>query len=75
MSGEGFEKYAAGSKRYGGGRDAPNLGMVSKLGYRERDRKYQTQQKNNAILRRLKASQKGNTMNADWLSYPYGRMG
>lgn len=60
-----FKKYAAGSKIYGGGRSFPTMGPVDKLGYRERDRK--TRLKRNAMLRRLKAKQKGRFMDSDVL--------
>lgn len=80
MSGEGFQKYAAGSKTYGGGRPMPTIGPVDKMGYRERDRKYAarknaTGQHLNAIKRKLQADQSGNQMSAAWLNYPYGKMG
>ncbi len=55
--------YAAGDKIYGGGRDAPNLGPVNPLGYRERDLKYQARR--DAMLRRMKAMQSGNMMSPD----------
>lgn len=50
-----FNPYAAGNKLYGSGRYNPTSGPVNKTGYRERDRK-------NAVLRRLRALQKGNVM-------------
>lgn len=55
-----FNPYAAGIKHYGSGRSFPTMGMVDKLGYRERDLQ-------SAVLRRLKAMQKGNYMNPDAL--------
>ncbi len=63
FQGKQFLPYAAGDKIYGGGRDAPNLGPVNPMGYRDRDLKYQARR--TAILRRLQASQKGNYMSAD----------
>jgi hypothetical protein len=63
-----FNKYAAGRKVYGGGRDAPNIGPVGGdgvLGYKTRD--LQLQARKNAMLRRLKAQQSGNYMSPDWL--------
>lgn len=63
FQGKQFLPYAAGDKIYGGGRDAPNLGPVNPMGYRDRDLKYQARR--TAILRRLKANQQGNYMNAD----------
>lgn len=61
--GKQFLPYSAGDKIYGGGRDAPNLGPVDPLGYRERDLKYQARR--TAIQRRLKAIQEGNFMSPD----------
>lgn len=63
-----FQRYAAGAKLYGSGRTNPTMGPVDKLGYRERDRK--TKAKRNALLRRLKAQQKGNYMSSDYLRGP-----
>lgn len=69
-----IEQYGVGKKRYGmAGRTAPNLGAVSgqgRMGYKERDRR--TQMRRNALLRRMKAKQKGKFMNPDVLR---GRMG
>jgi hypothetical protein len=61
----GFNKYAAGAKVYGGGRSNPTSGPVDPLGYRIRDR--QTAARRNALLRRMKAQQRGNYMSADYL--------
>lgn len=36
---DGFNKFAAGRKIYGGGRPMPTIGPVDKSGYRERDAK------------------------------------
>lgn len=69
----GFNSYAAGSKIYNGGSSAPNIGPVDQMGYRERDLKYKTRQRNTAILRRLQARQKKNYMSSDNLSSPQGR--
>lgn len=69
----GYNKYTAGSKVYNGGSSQPNLGPVDPAGYRERDLKYKTQQRNNAILRRMQARQKGNYMSSANLSAPVGR--
>jgi hypothetical protein len=63
-----FNSYAAGNKVYGGGRSAPNIGPVDKLGYRERDLKAKA--KRNAMLRRLKAGNSGKFMSAPWLGGP-----
>lgn len=68
--GTSFNKYAAGSRRYGGGRDAPNIGPSDKTGYRERDAKAKLRR--NAMLKRMKAANKGNLMSADYLD-PKGR--
>lgn len=62
---DGFNKYAAGRKQYGGGRSMPTVGPVDKKGYKIRDR--QTQTRRNALLRRMKASDKKNYMSSDWL--------
>lgn len=41
IGGGGFNNFAAGNKRYGAGRIAPNVGPVAnKAGYVARDRKY-----------------------------------
>lgn len=69
----GFNPYAAGSKIYNGGSSAPNIGPVDKMGYRERDLKYKTRQRNNAILRRLQARQSNRYMSSDNLSAPLNR--
>lgn len=63
-----IQPYGVGKKLYGSGRSNPTMGPVDKLGYRERDRK--TKAKRNAMLRRLKAQQKGNYMSADYLRGP-----
>lgn len=61
-----FQRYAAGKKRYGAGRTAPNIGPVAdKLGYRQRDNRLRT--KRNAILRRMKAKQRGAFASANYL--------
>lgn len=55
--------YAVGNKIYGGGRSAPNIGPVDRLGYRERDAV--SGARRDAVLRRLKAVQGGKTGSAD----------
>lgn len=63
-----FNKYAAGRKVYGAGRDAPNVGPVGAagaVGYKERD--LQMKARKNAMLRKLKAQQSGRYMSSDWL--------
>lgn len=58
---KGFNTYAAGTKRYGGGRSMPNIGPVSGMGqggYKERDNKARARKA--AILRRLKGQMSGN---------------
>lgn len=60
-----FNAYAAGRKVYGGGRDAPNIGPVDPLGYRERDR--QIAARKAAIIKRMKAIQRGKYMSSDYL--------
>lgn len=66
--------YAAGSKTYRGMSSAPNIGPVTNTeGYAERDLKYKTRRKNNALLKRIKAKQQKRYMSADYLSAPVGR--
>lgn len=65
-----FNPYAAGAKVYGGGRSNPTSGPVDKLGYKERD--LATKARRNALLRRMKAMQKGKYMTPDYLRKPYG---
>lgn len=47
----GFNPYAAGNKVYGMLRDAPNIGPVDKMGYKERDARAKLRKR--AISRRL----------------------
>lgn len=69
-----YSAYAAGSKTYNGVSSAPNTGPTSSPeGYAERDRKYATKRRNNALLKRIQARQKGRYMSADNLSAPQGR--
>lgn len=66
---DSYNAYSAGSKVYGiGGRSNPTHGRVDPSGYLERDAT--TRLKRNALLRRLKAGQKGNYMSPDWLGGP-----
>lgn len=45
-SGYGFNKYAAGAKRYGAsGRSAPNVGASDKAGYAARDQRIAARKK------------------------------
>jgi hypothetical protein len=62
-AGQSFQKYAAGTRRYGGGRDVPNIGPSDPMGYAVRDR--MNNAKRNAMLRRLKAQQKMRYMSTD----------
>lgn len=55
--------YAVGNKIYGGGRSAPNIGPVDRLGYRERDAV--SGARRDAILRKMKAIQSGKNASAD----------
>lgn len=55
MAGQ-FNPYAAGRKVYGAVRDAPNIGPVDKLGYRERD--LEAKAKKRAVMRAMKSRQK-----------------
>jgi hypothetical protein len=66
--GTGFNAYSAGNKHYGGGRLAPNIGPVGDLlGYKSRDLKRSARQ--NAIARLMKAQDKGNPMNFNYLNF------
>lgn len=59
----GFNSYAAGKKRYGGGRSMPNIGPVSGMGqqgYNERDQKAKARK--SAVMRRLKGQMGGSQM-------------
>lgn len=69
-----YNNYAAGSRVYRGVSSAPNIGPVTNTqGYAERDRKYRTKAKNNALLRRVQAGQQKRFMSSAWLSSPEGR--
>lgn len=57
--------YLVGNRVYGGGRPFPNIGPSDPMGYAERDRRQKARQ--SAILRRMKAKQKGKFMSADYL--------
>lgn len=65
---QSYNEYAAGSKVYGMGSDAPTMGRVDPLGYRQRD--LQAKARRNAVLRRLKAANNKDYMSADWLGGP-----
>lgn len=63
-----FNPYAAGSKRYGAGRAAPNIGPTSDaLGYATRDNKAKA--KKAAIQRRLQAQSTGDPNNTNYSNY------
>lgn len=69
----GYNSYAAGAKRYGGGRSMPNIGAVSgdgQLGYAERDRKAAARKK--ALLRRLGGQMSGDPMSPNILRSDWG---
>lgn len=69
--GQAFNSYSAGSKVYGGGRSAPNIGPVGdRTGYIERDAMARV--KRNAMLRRLQAATSGKYMSADYLKPQQG---
>lgn len=71
-AGQGFNPFGAGNKVYGGGRSAPNIGPVTnREGYEDRDR--EARLRRNALLRRMKAGQRGRYMSSDWLSPRRGR--
>jgi len=61
-----FNPYGAGKKVYGGGRYAPNLGPTSSPdGYRQRD--LIAKARRDAMLKRLKAEQRGKYFSQDSL--------
>ena len=60
-----YNPYAVGNKIYGGGRSFPTSGPVDPMGYRERDSVAAARR--DAILRRLKANNKGDYGSADAL--------
>lgn len=65
-----FNAYAAGSKVYNGGSNAPAIGRMGlRLGTAENNLASNTARRN-AMLRRLQAGQKGKMMNPDWLRGP-----
>jgi len=69
IGGAGFNKYAAGAKRYGIGVSGPNTGMkLDKEGYIERSTKQRA--KNAAMLKWVK-----NKNNARLFSKPNGQIG
>lgn len=69
-----MDRYAVGSKVYRGASSAPNIGPVTNTeGYAERDLKYKTKRRNNALLRRIQAQQGKKYMSSDYLSTPPGR--
>lgn len=57
--------YAVGNRVYGGGRSFPNIGPSDPTGYRERDLKAAARR--SAVLRRMKARNKGHYMSSDSL--------
>lgn len=58
-----YNPYAVGNKVYGGGRSFPTAGMVDKQGYNERDAV--SKARKDAILRRMKANDRGKFASAD----------
>ncbi len=64
-----FNQYAVGSKVYNGGSAAPNQKRLGKtIGGSAHN--LEVSARRNALLRRLKAGQKGSHMSADWLGGP-----
>lgn len=57
--------YSVGNRIYGGGRSNPTFGPVDPTGYAERD--LVAQARRNAMLRKMRAIQSGDTMSADAL--------
>lgn len=69
MGGAGFNKYAAGAKRYGIGIVGPNTGMkLNKEGYRERSA---TQRARNAAMLKYIQGKRG----ARYFAKPQGQIG
>jgi hypothetical protein len=64
VGGGGFNRYAAGRKQYGMGRNMPTMGKVDPIGYAERDATANI--KRNAILRRLQAGLGGRYASPDF---------
>lgn len=63
-AGNGFNKYAAGAKRYGAaGRSMPTVGPVSKAGYRERDARIAARKQ--ALLKQMQAKAGGKYASPD----------
>lgn len=63
---QSFNPYGAGEKVYEGGRTSPNLGpTTNRMGYDERDAAAKA--KRNAMLRRMKSTQRGRYMSPDVL--------
>ena len=67
VGGGGFNKYAAGRKQYGMGRNFPTMGKVDPVGYAERDAMAGAQR--NAILRKLQAGLTGRYASPDFLRF------
>jgi len=62
-----FNPYGAGQKVYGSGRSAPNIGPTSSPeGYATRDA--QAKVRKQAMLKRLKAMQRGRYMSSDYMT-------
>jgi hypothetical protein len=58
-----YNPYAVGDKVYGGGRSFPTAGKVDRQGYKERDAVAKARK--DAILRRMKANDRGKFASAD----------
>jgi hypothetical protein len=71
-AGQNFQNYAAGTRRYGGGRDVPNIGPSDKTGYKERDAA--ARRRRNAMLKRMQAGQAQRFMSSDYLTPDMGSM-
>lgn len=54
-----YSRYAVGNKVYGGGRSAPNIGPVDKLGYKEREANNAAKFRRMALQKRLAMKRTG----------------
>jgi hypothetical protein len=60
-----FNRYAAGRKQYGSGRDFPTMGKVDPTGYKERDAMAKARKR--AMMAKTKAGRAGRLMSPEFL--------
>lgn len=60
-----FNPYAAGAKIYSQASSSPTMGAVDKTGYADRDRRLKARR--NAVLQKMKSSNKGAFSSANFL--------